>query len=78
MVVWVKYRLQELKENYQDLKFELGFLHDVCADVRKKRSAAKIAKANCGTDYEMAMKRLDIAKSFRRAYFRTVFGLRAK
>ena len=78
MLIDMKYKLLEIKENYQDIKLELGILYDACVDVRKKRSAARIAKAHCGTDYEMAMKRLDIAKSWRRSYLRSLLGLKKK
>ncbi|MBO4583347.1 MAG: hypothetical protein J5714_04820 [Alphaproteobacteria bacterium] len=78
MLIDMKYKLLEIKDDIGDLWVMMGFWHSACVDVRKKRSAARIAKAHCGTDYEMAMKRLDIAKSWRRSYLRSLLGLKKK
>lgn len=58
---------------WQEIVDDCTFIHSCFADVRSKREKVRMMKRIGGTDYENAVRELNIAKSWRRVHLRHVF-----
>ena len=65
---------QKLYDEYMDWRLCFDFFCDACANVRRERkSARKARRVGKALDDEHVVSKLEIAKSWRRLYFRTLF-----
>ncbi len=70
---WKPVLWQEIVDDVKDLVTDCVFVHSCFADVRSKRKKVRMMKRIGGTDYENAVRELNIAKSWRRVHLRHVF-----
>ena len=66
---------KRLYDEYMDWRLGFDFFCDACANVRRERRIArKERRSGKKLDDEHVVSRLQIAKSWRRLYFRALFG----
>lgn len=70
---WKPVLWQEIVDDVEGLIDDCTFIYSCFADVRSKRKKVKMMKRIGGTDYENAVRELNIAKSWRRVHLRHVF-----
>ena len=73
MAKWVESVWERLYDEYLDWRVDFDLFCDACADVRKARRMDRKMRGN-KSENQHVVSRVEIAKSWRRLYFRTLFG----